>query len=41
LHISTQKELGLFGNDIPLKDKKLLQKFVFIICILLRMTMKG
>jgi dihydroorotase len=23
LHISTQKELGLFGNDIPLKDKKI------------------
>src|SRR5258708_14069076 len=23
LHISTEKELGLFGNDIPLKEKKI------------------
>lgn len=23
LHVSTQKELSLFGNDIPLKDKKI------------------
>ncbi|MEP6949644.1 MAG: dihydroorotase [Ginsengibacter sp.] len=23
LHISTEKELGLFGNDVPLKDKKI------------------
>ena len=41
LHISTEKELELFRNDIPLKEKRLLQKFVFIIYILLLMIMKN
>ena len=30
-HLSTAKELSLFQNDVPLKQKKLLLRFVHII----------
>lgn len=34
LHISTERELQLFSNMLPLKEKELLPKFVYITCIL-------
>jgi hypothetical protein len=40
LHISTEKELLLFTNMLPLKKKELLPKFVYIIFILQAMIMQ-
>lgn len=40
LHISTEKELELFDNNIPLTQKKLRRRYVYTIYILLQMIMK-
>ena len=39
-HISTEKELELFDNTIPLSEKELLLRFVFIICGLMKTIIK-